>query len=69
MASPAQVVNDPTTGELEVVESRGLGSRLHRPHHPSEDEHRRLLAANGFALEDIRELPLDMAVLVARATV
>ncbi|KOX24504.1 methyltransferase [Saccharothrix sp. NRRL B-16348] len=33
------------------------------------DEHRRLLAANGFALEDIRELPLDMAVLVARATV
>ena len=33
------------------------------------EEHRRLLAANGFALEDIRELPLDMAVLVARATV
>lgn len=33
------------------------------------DEHRKLLAANGFALEDIRELPLDMAVLVARATV
>ncbi|NUT52512.1 MAG: methyltransferase, partial [Saccharothrix sp.] len=31
------------------------------------DEHRRLLAANGFALEDIRDLPLDMAVLVARA--
>jgi len=33
------------------------------------EEHRGLLAANGFALEDIRELPLDMAVLVARATV
>ncbi|XVS60525.1 methyltransferase [Actinosynnema sp. CA-299493] len=33
------------------------------------EEHRRLLAANGFALDDIRELPLDMAVLVARATV
>ncbi|MCE6997460.1 acetylserotonin O-methyltransferase [Saccharothrix sp. S26] len=33
------------------------------------EEHRRLLAANGFALEDLRELPLDMAVLVARATV
>jgi hypothetical protein len=33
------------------------------------DEHRRLLAANGFALEDLRELPLDMAVLVARAVV
>ncbi|MFE9748117.1 methyltransferase [Saccharothrix saharensis] len=33
------------------------------------EEHRNLLAANGFALEDIRELPLDMAVLVARATV
>ncbi|MFD0202863.1 MULTISPECIES: methyltransferase [Saccharothrix] len=32
------------------------------------EEHRRLLAANGFALQDIRELPLDMAVLVARAT-
>ncbi|WP_367128106.1 methyltransferase [Saccharothrix sp. HUAS TT1] len=32
------------------------------------DEHRELLAANGFALEDIRELPLDMAVLIARAT-
>ena len=33
------------------------------------EEHRELLAANGFALEDVRELPLDMAVLVARATV
>ncbi|MEU4443673.1 methyltransferase [Actinosynnema sp. NPDC050801] len=33
------------------------------------EDHRRLLAANGFELEDVRELPLDMAVLVARATV
>ncbi|NUS65924.1 MAG: methyltransferase [Saccharothrix sp.] len=33
------------------------------------EEHRRLLAANGFALEGLRELPLDMAVLVARAVV
>ncbi|QQQ79871.1 methyltransferase [Saccharothrix sp. 6-C] len=33
------------------------------------EEHRSLLAANGFVLEDIRELPLDMAVLVARAAV
>ncbi|WP_447008231.1 methyltransferase [Saccharothrix isguenensis] len=32
-------------------------------------EFRELLSANGFTLEDIRELPLDMAVLVARATV
>ncbi|MFI9007737.1 methyltransferase [Actinosynnema sp. NPDC053489] len=33
------------------------------------EEHRRLLSANGFALVDVRELPLDMAVLVSRATV
>ncbi|MBB5802364.1 hypothetical protein F4560_002132 [Saccharothrix ecbatanensis] len=33
------------------------------------DEFRELLSANGFTLEDVRELPLDMAVLVARATV
>lgn len=33
------------------------------------DEFRTLLSANGFTLEDVRELPLDMAVLVARATV
>ncbi|GAA1285776.1 methyltransferase [Saccharothrix xinjiangensis] len=32
------------------------------------DRHRELLARNGFTLEDIRGLPLDMAVLVARAT-
>ncbi|MFC6089681.1 methyltransferase [Saccharothrix lopnurensis] len=32
------------------------------------DRHRELLAEHGFTLEDIRELPLDMAVLVARAT-
>ncbi|MFE2757214.1 methyltransferase [Actinosynnema sp. NPDC059335] len=33
------------------------------------DEHRRLPAADGFALEDVRELPLDVAVLIARAVV
>ncbi|MDU0293911.1 methyltransferase [Saccharothrix longispora] len=32
------------------------------------EQHRNLLAANGLTLEDVRDLPLDMAVLVARAT-
>jgi signal transduction histidine kinase len=48
---------DPVTGELEVVESRGLGSRLHRAHQPSEDEHRRLLGGEEARFVGLHRMP------------